>query len=262
MISKTFGTIAVLTAFIVPVVASAAVGSPYPPSTLGYDVSFPTKSYPTWFHFAIVGVTRGKAFRHNERLAHQYIWAKFGSASAPTLYMNLNAPYGSTVAGNIGSPKSCSPRDTVATSTEPTACEGYNYGYNAAKDAYTYARGSGAESRLWWLDIEEANSWSDTLAVNGATIQGAIDYLNSQNIRVGIYSMPYMWNNIAGKDFIPAQTLGGAKVSIPLWLPIGIKTLVGAINTCVTAKSFIKGSPIWLIQYVANSTAIDQNLAC
>ena len=261
MMTKTILITTVLL-ILLPSSASAAVGSPYPSSTLGYDVSFPTLSYPTWFHFAIVSVTRGKAFRNNEKLAHQYSWAKFGSHTAPTVYMNLNAPYGSTVAGNINSPKPCPPRDTAATSTEPTTCEGYNYGYSAANDAYTYAKSAGVESRLWWLDIEEANSWSDTLAVNGATIQGAIDSLNTQGIRVGIYSMPYMWNNIAGKGFIPTQTLEGTPVPIPLWLPVGIKTLVGAINTCVTAKSFIAGNPIWLIQYVANSTAIDQNLAC
>jgi hypothetical protein len=178
--------------------------------------------------------------------------------------MNVNAPYGSTVLANIGTPKTCPVRaaGSSATSTEPTACEGYNYGYNAAKDAYAYATGAGVASSLWWLDIEEANSWSTDVAVNDATIQGAIDYLNTQGIRVGIYSMPYMWRDIAGEGFTPSQAINGNAVSIPTWLPVGIKTLVGAINSCVTKTSFIPGSPIWLIQYVANSTAIDQNIAC
>jgi hypothetical protein len=218
-------------------------------------VSYPSDS----FHFGIVGVTRGKAFLHNPRFASEVSWTKVGSAPT-TVYMNLNAPYGSTVAGHISTPKSCPSRTT--SNAEPIECEGYNYGYNAAQDAFSYAKKVEWLYPLWWLDIEEANSWSATTTVNAATIQGAIDYLNTQGVRVGIYSMPFMWRKIAGKDFIPTQTMGGQAVSIPVWLPIGIKNQVGAINACVTAKSFILGSPIWLIQYVLNSKAIDQNLAC
>ena len=74
--------------------------------------------------------------------------------------MNLNAPYGSTVLANITTPKTCPARaaGSSATSTEPIVCEGYNYGYNAAKNSYLYATGAGVVSSLWWLDIEEANS--------------------------------------------------------------------------------------------------------
>lgn len=237
----------------------------YPASNIGYDISFNTVSYPsTNFNFAIIGVTRGKAFRYNTRLISEFSWAHIGSATAPTLYMNLNAPYGSTVAGHISAPKSCPARPvgSSATNTEPTVCEGYNYGYNAAKDAFAFAKNSGASSRLWWLDIEEANSWSTTTTVNDATIQGAIDYLNSQGVRVGIYSMGYMWKNIAGSDFIPTQVLDGQEMKTPTWVPIGITNQVGAINACVTKKNFIPNNPIWLVQYVLDSTSVDQNLSC
>ena len=235
-------------------------GSPYPSSTIGFDLSYNALSYPSiGFNFGIVGISGGKAFIHNARLVSEYAWTHFGSV-APTVYMNLNAPYGSTVAGNIGAPKSCLAR--TATSTEPTACEGYNYGYNAAKDAYSYAKGAGVSSKLWWLDIEEANSWSPDTLVNDATIQGAIDYVNTQGARAGIYSMAYMWRDIAGSSFVPTQTIDGQTVSIPTWVPIGISDLVSAINICATGTSFVAGSPIWLVQYVANSTAVDQNVAC
>lgn len=241
----------------------------YPSSNLGYDLSYNTRVYPqTGFNFAIVGVNAGKAFTYNSRLVSEYNWAKFGSATAPTLYMNLNAPYGSTVAGHISRPKTCPVR--VATSSlsagsaqaGPTECEGYNYGYNAAEDAYAYTQTKGTMSEFWWLDIEEANSWSATTTVNAATIQGAIDYLNTRSVRVGIYSMPRMWREIAGKGFTPTQTIGGKAVVIPTWLPVGVMSQVSATNACVTKKSFIPGSPIWLIQYEASSSAIDQNLSC
>ncbi len=236
------------------------IGNMYPSSNIGFDLSYNALSYPVdQFSFGIVGISGGKAFVHNDRLPSEYSWTRFG-AVAPTVYMNLNAPYGNMVAGNIGTPKSCPAN--VATSTGPTACEGYNYGYNAAKDAYAYAKNNKVTSSLWWIDIEEANSWSPDTAVNDATIQGAIDYLNTQGARAGIYSVAHMWSDIAGSGFVPAQTINGQKVSIPTWLPVGISNLVGAINACMTDTSFITGSPIWLIQYVANSTAVDQNVAC
>lgn len=244
------------------------VGSPYISSSIGYDLSYNTTVYPSeGFGFAVTGVTGGKAFVHNARIGSEYQWAKFGSATRPTLYMNLNAPYGSAVSGHISAPKTCPPDalnggSSSAPSTEPTACEGYNYGYNAAKDAYTYATGMSVTSPFWWLDIEEANSWSDDLAVNDAAIQGAIDYLNTQTIRVGLYSVPFMWRNIAGTTYMPTQMLGGNTISTPTWFPIGITNQVGAINTCSTISSFIPGSPVWIVQYEADSIAIDQNLAC
>ena len=237
-----------------------AIGSAYPSSNIGFDLSYNALSYPAGhFSFGIVGVSGGKAFVHNDRLVSEYSWAHVG-AIAPTVYMNLNAPYGSAVAGNTDTPKSCPTQG--ASGAEPTACEGYNYGFNAAKDAYAYAKDHAVTSALWWIDIEEANSWSPNTAVNDATIQGAIDYLNTQGVRAGIYSVARMWNNIAGNNFVPAQTINGQAVSVPAWMPIGISNLVSAINACATDASFIPGGPIWLVQYVANSTAVDQNVSC
>ena len=236
------------------------IGSVYPSSNVGFDLSYNALSYPSGrFSFGIIGVLGGKAFVHNDRLISEYSWTQFGTI-APTVYMNLNAPYGSTVAGNVDAPKSCPAAG--ATGTAPTACEGYNYGYNAAKDAYSYAQSAKVSSKLWWLDIEEANSWSPDTTVNDATIQGAIDYLNTRGVRAGIYSVARMWNDIAGSGFVPTQTINGQAVSVPAWMPIGISDLVSAINACATATSFIAGGPIWLVQYVANSTAVDQNVSC
>ncbi len=236
------------------------IGSVYPSSNIGFDLSYNALSYPSGrFSFGIIGISGGKAFVHNNRLASEYSWTQFGTIP-PTVYMNLNAPYGSTVAGNIDTPKSCQTHG--ASGTEPTICEGYNYGYNAAKDAYAYAGSHAVTSALWWIDIEEANSWSPNTAVNDATIQGAIDYLNTQGVRAGIYSVARMWNDIAGSNFVPAQTINGQTVSVPAWMPIGISNLVSAINACATGTSFITGGPVWLVQYVANSTAVDQNVSC
>ncbi len=254
------------------------VGSAYPASAVGYDLSFNTKNYPVMpFGFAVVGVTGGKAFAHNARLVSEYSWARLASSVIPTLYLNLNAPYGSTVAGHIATPKDCTnaapavptadfKQTTASMGTsaypEPSACEAYNYGWNAAEDAYAYAQSSKVYDTFWWLDVEEANSWSANPAVNDATIQGALDYLNAQGVKAGIYSMGFMWKEIAGDTFVPTESVRGTAFPVPTWFPIGVNTQVGALNACNTKTSFISGSPIWILQYELDHTAVDQNVAC
>lgn len=258
---------------IVSYVPPSVVGSPYPSSSMGYDISFNTRNYPaTNFGFAVIGVNAGKAFTHNARLASEFAWSHFSSVAQPTLYLNVNAPYGSSASvENVSAPKTCSTLFGATTTSasaggsfpEPSLCASYNYGYNAAKDAYTYASSKAdVSAKFWWLDVEEANSWSPNVLVNDAVIQGTIDYLNSVGIRVGIYSVPYMWRNIAGDGFTPTESIGTSVLPVPTWFPIGINDLTGAINACRTKPSFIPGSPVWVIQYVADSVAVDQNVAC
>lgn len=265
-------------------------GNIYPQSSLGYDISFATTIYPQPpFGFAIVGATRGKAFVHNDRLLGEFkLWSQFSSMTKPTFYLNLNAPYGSTAAtSTMSSPKACAALfentdapllQTTGTASslaegassagtaaypEPTLCGSYNYGYNAAKDAVAYAKSNGATASMWWIDIEDANSWSENPAVNQASLQGAIDYLNSQGITAGIYSLHAMWNDIMGTAYTPpAQNVNGKSVLTPTWLPVGIATQVEATNDCNDRRSFIPTSPIWIIQYEADSTSVDQNIAC
>jgi hypothetical protein len=246
-------------------------GSPYRTGNLGYDLSFNTSAYPPVAPgFIVTGVTAGKAYTYNPRAKSEDTFARVGS-SRPTLYLNLNAPYGSTATNErVSTPHTCDVLFGATTTSsliggtypEPTVCAGYNYGYNAAKDAYAYTISIDISSPLWWLDIEEANSWSPNTAVNDAVIQGAIDYLNAQDIRAGVYSMTYMWKMIAGDGFTPTQSLKGKSITTPTWFPIGIATLVDALNACLTHSSFIPDSPVWVIQYVRDSTAVDQNVAC
>ena len=88
-----------------PVPYVSPVGSAYIPGTIGYDLSSHTYNYPQLpFNFAVVGATGGKAFVHNSRVYSEYSWAQFGG-TRPTMYMNINAPYGSTVAGHTSTPK-------------------------------------------------------------------------------------------------------------------------------------------------------------
>lgn len=264
-----------------PVIDSAATTSAYVPpedniyplGSIGYDLSYNSTAYPIDpFGFAVVGVSGGKAFSDNARFVSEYNWAhNVATRAQPTFYLNVNAPYGSAATEvNVSGPKACPTpfgasvysKNAGGTYPDPASCAGYNFGYQTAEHAYAYASSKGLSSPLWWLDVEEANSWSDDQAVNRAVVQGAIDALNAHDIRAGIYSVPYMWNYIMGKGYTPTQTIDGNAVPIPTWFPIGIGSRTDALNACHTKASFIPGSPVWIIQYVADSTAVDQNVAC
>src|SRR5476651_1577255 len=105
------------------------------------------------YEFGIIGVNGGKAFTRNDCLFEEYYWAKKAKIDA-SLYMNLNYPSGDTETLGLFGPKNgCGKNQRI--------CHAYNYGYNAAKDAYQYALSEFANSNMWWVDVETANTWSD-----------------------------------------------------------------------------------------------------
>ena len=233
---------------VVGVVAFLAASGPalandlYTPGSYGYDISYVTQSpYPSGpYSFGIVGVTGGRAFSYNASLDSEYksVAATVGSAQV-SLYMNLNYPVGSTASnGNTGPKGKCSASDK--------ACIAYNYGYNAAQDAYIYATNQGASASVWWLDIETANSWSPKTSLNDLVIQGAIDYLSSKSITVGIYSTASMWKSIAGTGYNPG---------LANWVP-GASSQSALPDYCSKAVPFGGGS-VTLVQYGGGSYDVD-----
>lgn len=213
----------------------------YTGGTTGYDISYPQGNgpYPAApFAFGVVGVISGRAYNDNSYLTSQFTWATQGTTT-PSLYMNLNAPVGSTVKGNTTTPRACSKGDKV--------CQAYNYGYNAASHSYAYALSKGASSSMWWLDIETGNSWSSTKSVNAATIQGAIDYLAAQGATTGIYSTASMWNTIAGSAFT---------TPVPNWVAGGTTTNYSSL----CSQPFTQGGTVYLVQYPLNG--FDGDYAC
>lgn len=229
---------------------SAASTSSYTSGTIGYDISYPqcsSSSLPTG-SFGVVGTTGGRAFTANSCLASEYSWAQNGTTTAPSLYMNLNAPVGSTASnGQHG------PAGTCAKSNK--ACYSYNYGYNAA--AYAFAQG--ASSTMWWLDIETGNSWSKTQSLNDDVIEGAVDYIQQHGATAGVYSTALMWTTIAGKSFQPGTipVPGGAQVGTFVaanWVP------GGSSSSCAGIAPLYANGQVWLAQY--SSSPFDADYAC
>jgi hypothetical protein len=192
--------------------------------------------------------TGGKAFTSNACFVAEYNGVLPGQAS---LYMNLNAAVGSTASNGLTGPYTTS---GVCAHGDKT-CQAYNYGWKAGQYAYGLAGSHSAST--WWLDIETANSWQAQVALNQATIQGAIDFLlnkaspagvsNPQPTvgisNVGIYSTPSMWQKITG----------GWKTGSPVWYAGTSAT------SCATASAFTGGS-LWLVQQASGVSGRD--IAC
>jgi hypothetical protein len=124
-------------------------------------------------------------------------------------------------------------------------CQSFKYGYKTAKDAVDYAKTQGVTTPLtWWLDIETESTWSDDKAMNAVVISAAIDYLESKQLPIGIYSTAYQWSLIAG-DYRPG---------LPLWLGGGAD-LNDARKLCFTGA--FGGGEVQLVQYTGATYAHD-----
>ncbi len=216
----------------------------YTGGTYGNDFSYPqcsATSYPQQT-FNIVGVTSGRAFQYNSCFGSEYKWAT-GLTTQPSVYMNLNAPIGTTASkGMSGYYGKCAKSNK--------ACQAKNYGYNAAQDAYNYVVSSLSTTAypnpaMWWLDIETSNSWESKTTLNQDVIDGATQFFTNQKIPVGIYSTASMWNSITGKY----------QNKLPTWV---------ATNSTITPSSCpasFTGGTTYILQY-NNSSGFDADFAC
>jgi len=178
--------------------------------TVGFDVSWPQcdDELPASFAYAVVGVNRGRTYSENDCLVEQLEWAGrdadvYLNTANPGPHHSMFWPVGTSV------PVTCDRRDE-----DSHECA-YVYGWNAAADGY--ARVLAAHVALgwadadadrvqtegtWWLDVETANSWMRDPKLNVASLQGAVDYLESTGADdIGFYSTPLLWWRItAGTD--------------------------------------------------------------
>jgi hypothetical protein len=244
-----------------PIIREAKV---VPKAPIGYDISYPQcgGAYPTNVAFGIVGVTRGIVFSANPCLgadgtdASQLAW---GGPNAE-LYMNTGNP-GPELSSHwpIGqtSPRECA---TAANPNPDTADCAYDYGWNAAADAYAtavraYVSLGWAEpdatstpvANRWWLDVETANSWRTDVSLNVAALQGAADYLKAAGAAsVGFYSVGPMWQEITGGT--------SAFAAYPSWVA-GAITLRGARANC--SDPAFTGGWVDVTQYFAKGFDAD-----
>ena len=226
---------------------------------VGNDISYPqcNGAFPATPAFGIVGVNGGRVFLANPCLGtgdgpSELAWAGVNAG----LYANTGDPgpaLSSRWPNGQTSPKEC---NTPANPGSDTPECHYDYGWNAAADSYQDAANAYAQlgwtqpANEWWLDVETANSWTSTQALNVQALQGEVDYLSSAGVAsVGFYSTPSMWQTITGSTT--------AFAAHPTWLA-GATSLADAQSRCGAAG--FTGGAIVLVQFV--SGGVDDDVRC
>ncbi len=280
--------------------------SKLPTGAVGYDINWPqcagsasSKAGPLpgppgdaagsrAFSIAVVGVDGWAVDSYNPCLTAEAAWAKntvypagSGGVGSPPydLYMFLNSPSSSSTIDQSGPAGTCH----KLTGKDSQACLSYNYGYNSALDAVSYATSEGAQAKTWWLDIENDSCapgmwndsgagewWSCDLALNARTIQGAIDALRSLHLTAGIYCTHVQWAGITN-SYLPT---GGAPliwVAGAIWTsppyPQGYGYTSPAANTIFCTESqywFAGGKPVMLQETPGggNNYPYDPDVSC
>jgi hypothetical protein len=228
----------------------------------GYDVSYPQcgLALPAGATFGIVGVDGGRPYDVNPCLAGQIAWAL--SSGAPSYYVNTANP-GPALSDHwpTGQPV---PRMCVASQPDSSDCA-YDYGWNAAQDAFARASTAAAAvgapavtTAFWWLDVELRNTWESLeygaaaafLANDTAALQGMADYLHAQGVAgVGVYSTAHQWQQITG---------GAGLARAPIWYA-GTGSATTAAARCSSSYSFT-GGKVLLAQFARGG--FDANHRC
>ena len=263
--------LALLLALTSVVVATdfAAANSATPPTSLGYDISFPQcgSNLPSSVGFGIVGVNDGHPFSTNPCLVRELQWAKTTLTRSPEFYANTANPGPS----NNSNWPTIQQTPQICLGANSVACS-YDFGWNAAQGSFRSA--VVAETKInsstplldataahWWLDVESGNAWETIRTSNGPTagayandqavIQGELAYFASQSVvSVGIYSTGSQWRGLIG---VTGSTFATTKV----WLP-GYGSLSAAQAAC-SSPSFT-GGRVAMIQYP--SIGLDGDYSC
>jgi len=210
-----------------------------PSGAVGHDISWPQCDLPVPAPavFGVVGVTGGRPYTRNPCLGAQFAWGE-STPGGTAFYLNTSSPGPGALFvdwyGQRAPDPACRPGNDGACA--------YDFGFNAAADAFGYAQAATghATGRVWWLDVETDNSWSDSdVVANRASLQGSLDFLQHQpGVVVGVYSPPKMWGRI----------MGDLRLPLPNWMA-GATTLAEAVAHCAPGFS-ATGGPVVLSQWV------------
>jgi hypothetical protein len=204
--------------------------------------------------FAVIRATDGQPFHRADPACFTTETTEAKQLpAAPEYYMNLADPgQASTANWDKGGPRACQ----VAADYE-TGCA-YDYGYEAAKQAVSFAKGHGmAAGSRWWVDVEIGNSWGSHnlrapghAVANVADIHGALRYLSTHGLPAGIYTETLWWDLITGSStgFSRAPVWGG-----------GADSRANARANCKQVS--ITGGPALLAQWFTD-VQHDHDIAC
>ena len=251
----------------VATIARVEASTTVPPTSVGFDISFPqcSSTLPSPKGFAIIGVNNGHPFSVNPCLARELQWSKTSLSASPEFYVNASNPGPSSAQWPTGqqSPQVCLGANSVACS--------FDYGWNAGKGSFARvvaaelatgaSSASAAAAAPWWLDVESGNAWQTIrilhaptaaeFANDQATLEGELAYLSSRGVTsLGIYSTMTQWKGLMG---VTGTTFAAERS----WLtPYG--SLAIAQGGCAAAS--FTGGRVAMIQYP--SQGLDGDFRC
>lgn len=257
------------------VVASVALvfstSTAFAASAIGNDVAQPQcgTALPAAGAFAVVGVNGGVANTTNVCLQQQLAWAAgaTGGSTQPRLALYVNTANPALNGSwwpdsNLTQPPTADAARTPTAVSNPygtcghqpgTACA-YIYGYSLARDDATVRGVPTPGAQTWWLDVETANTWQGDKAANRAVLEGMARYFTNIHAKVGVYSTPAHWAEIAGT--VPATS---PLAKLPSWRALGPVSPASAAKSCGLA-SFTPLGRLTVTQYVQGG--LDYDVAC
>jgi hypothetical protein len=221
--------------------------SPFKVLARGYDASWPqcaAGKKPAAASYGIIGINGGKAFTLNPcflelmkaapKDAGIYLNTGFNAKNAPRLL-----PYCATKAAQLAG----------ATPTQQLA---YGLGCSTTVDTLRVMSDFAIPyPSIWWLDVEETNSWDDgDPSVNRYSILAQIDQLAATGKTVAVYSDFPDWKQITGGLWGDPRIAGN-------WV-------AGKSPQDACSHPGFSGAPVWLAQELATwpGSGYDSDYAC
>lgn len=191
--------------------------------------------------YVIIGLTNGPAFTPNPCLAEQVAWVRERKLLA-SAYAVASYPDDATLARNADSGPFEGGKRLGALA---------NVGYQQARYNVTSMRAVGLDSPVVWIDVEPVIGfdWSADRVANAAVVQGAARGYTDAGYEIGVYSTPYLWEQIVGD-----LTLG-----VPEWRAAGHTSRAEALDRC-GEDWVIQGGEAVLGQWVERDR--DLNITC
>ena len=257
------------TAGVLATGSASASGDPatpsLPPTGAGIDISFPQClphshiDLPSNIPFAVIGVNGGVASNSNPCFVSEYNSALLFSGRTEQPHAALYVNTGNPALAGAWWPTSDTTQAGTPVANPNAPCLGeagpacaYIYGYSMAQADYRRVRKALPQlPDLWWLDVETSNTWQPDVVANTASLTGMVDYFQSKELEVGVYSTSYQWNRIAGVT-PPTSSLAGLRS----WLAGG--SYAGAPADCERSPLTPSGW-VAMVQYVS---VLDHDYSC
>jgi peptidoglycan hydrolase-like protein with peptidoglycan-binding domain len=189
--------------------------------------------------YVILGLTDGLGHTSNPCLPAQVEWASSQRVRTGAYLVASYPDRAERAIARQGLHTSCA---------RPLLCVLRRDGASQARDALATMHSAGLHSPRVWIDLEfrRTHRWTHNRVANAAVVQGIVRGLRHAHKPMGVYTTPYMWQDI----------VGSYRLYEPNWLPVGHGSARHALRMCRTTAT---GGTTWVVQY---TRSLDNDLTC